>query len=445
MKEKIYCIGIGGIGLSGLAQILNEQGNEVSGSDMENSEILEEMRKKNMEIFIGHDENYLKNDVNRVIYSSAIPDTNPELQKAIRLGKKMQTFPQAVKEFTENLYTIAICGTHGKTTTTAFVSLALLAGEKDPTVIIGSKLKEFGNKGYRVGNGDFFVVEACEYKRNFLNYSPNIIVLTNLEAEHLDYFKDLEDYKNAFKEFIAKLPADGFLIANIDDANVIDVIKDFHGNLITFASNNHSADFILDENKIIKNENEFGTIELQIPGDFNKMNALCGLIVGQITNVDKSLVLEQFKEFTGTWRRFEILGELAGMKVISDYAHHPTAITKTLAAAKDKYPDKKICCIFQPHQYNRTKKFLPEFGKAFLSADIVIIPNIYKVRDKKEDIEAVSEDLLIEAIEKAGTKTFKIKEYSEIKEFLIHHKNEIDIIFVMGAGDIWHLGEYLLS
>jgi UDP-N-acetylmuramate--alanine ligase len=445
IKEKIHCIGIGGIGLSGLAQILNEQGNEVSGSDMEDSEILEGMRQKGMKVFIGHDEDYLSNDATRVIYSSAIPETNPELQKAIKLGKKMQTFPQAVKEFTENLYTIAICGTHGKTTTTALVSLALIAGDKDPTVIIGSKFKEFGNKGYHVGNGEMFVVEACEYKRNFLNYSPNIIVLTNLEAEHLDYFKGLEDYKNAFKEFIAKLPEDGFLIANIDDENVLDVIKAFKGNLITFASQNKDADFVINGDRVMKGQDEIGVIDLKVPGEFNKMNALCGLIVGETMGVNKGLVLEKFKEFSGTWRRFETLGDFIGIKIISDYAHHPTAISKTIAATKDKYPGKKICCIFQPHQYNRTKEFLSEFGESFKNVDIVIIPNIYQVRDKKEDIEAISEGLLIEVIASHGTKTFNIKEYSEIKDFLIQHKNEIDIVFIMGAGDIWHFGEYLFK
>jgi len=445
IKEKIHCIGIGGIGLSGLAQILDEQGNEVSGSDMEDSEILEGMRAKGMKISIGHDASYLADDVNRVIYSSAIPATNPELKKAIKLGKKLQTFPEAVKEFTENLYTIAICGTHGKTTTTAFVSLALLAGGEDPTVIIGSKLKEFGDKGYHVGEGDLFVVEACEYKRNFLNYSPNIIVLTNLEAEHLDYFKGLEDYKDAFREFIAKLPEDGFLIANIDDENVIDVISKFKGNLITFASQNKNADFVLDGNFVEKDGENIGEIILQIPGEFNKMNALCGLIVGEINSIDNLPILNKFRDFNGTWRRFEILGDFDGMKVISDYAHHPTAITKTIAATKNKYPGQKICCIFQPHQYNRTKEFLPEFGKSFQDADIVIIPNIYQVRDKQEDIDAISENLLVDAIKSHGTKTFNIKKYSEIKDFLSQHKNEIDIVFIMGAGDIWNFGEYLFK
>jgi UDP-N-acetylmuramate--alanine ligase len=428
MNKKIHLIGIGGIGLSGLAQILHEQGYKVSGSDKEQSDIINRMKEKGINIQIGHKKEFLPDKAIKVIYSSAIPDNNPELLKAKKLGIPIYTYAQAIKDFTENSYTIAICGTHGKTTVTAFAALALLAGDKDPTVIIGSALKEFGGQNYRLGKADYFVVEACEYKRNFLNYSPNIIILTNLEAEHLDYFKDLEDYKDAFKEFISKLPEDGFLIANGDDENVLDIINDCKAQVILFN----------------KDDERINELNLQIPGDFNKLNALCGIILGQILNIDREKILKVYSKFKGAWRRFEILGKFYNIIVICDYAHHPTAIKKTIDAAHEKYPNSRICCLFQPHQYNRTRNFINEFGESFKKAQTVILPNIYKVRDKKEDIEGVTLDDLAESIKKHGTEVVLKSDYDSIKQYIEDNKSKFDVLIIMGAGDIWKFGEYYL-
>ena len=428
MTKKIHLIGIGGIGMSGLAQILHERGNIITGSDIEESGLIQKMKDKGININIGHSDDNLANDTQKVIYSSAIPQNNPELIKAKELNLPLLSYAEAIKEFTHDSYTIAVAGTHGKTTVTALSALALIAGHKDPTVIIGSQLKEFDNQNYRLGSDDYFIVEACEYKRNFLNYSPNIIILTNIEAEHLDYFKDLKDYKNAFKEFISKLSEDGFIIANGDDENVLDIVKDADAQVILF----HDDDERLKQ------------IELQIPGDFNKLNALCALILGQILNIERKIILKEFAKFQGTWRRFEILGRFYNMTVISDYAHHPTAINETLKATLEKYPGSKICCIFQPHQYNRTKKFLNEFGQAFKKAKTVILPNIYEVRDKKEDIESIKPDDLAESIRNNGTQAVLKYEYEEIKKFLEDNKSEFDILLVMGAGDIWKFAEHYL-
>jgi len=444
-KEKIHCIGIGGIGLNGIAQILFDNGAEVSGSDIEESPIMDEMREKGMNIYIGHDEKYITKDLTKVIYTSAIPENNVELKKAKESGIPLYTFAQAVKDFSKDLYTIAVCGTHGKTTITAFCALTLLTGDKDPNVIIGSRLKEFNNASYRVGKGKYFVVEACEYKRNFLNFTPHIIILSNVEADHLDYFKDLEDYKSAYKEFIAKLPEDGFLIANADDPNIPDVIKNFKGNIVMFSEKDKNCDWYLKNNEIWKAGEKVGEINLAIPGDFNRLNALCGLILGQILNIDREKILEKYKSYTGAWRRFEYIGEFMDMKLISDYAHHPTAIKKTLEAAKEKFPKEKICCIYQPHQYNRTKHFLNEFAESFKNADIVIIPSIYKVRDTASDTESVSVEDLVNAIKNKGTDVHLISEYEDIREFLIQNRSKIDVVFIMGAGDIWTLGDYILK
>jgi len=441
-KEKIHCIGIGGIGLNGVAQILFDKGAIVTGSDIEDSPILEDMRKKGIKIYIGHDSKYITKDITRVIYTSAIPSDNPELKKAKELGIAIFTFAQAVKSIAGNMFTIAVCGTHGKTTITAMCALSLIAGDKDPTVIVGSKISEFGNASYKMGNGKYFLVEACEYKRNFLNYDPDIIIMSNIEA---DYFKDLEDYKNAYKEFIAKLPQDGFLITNADDENIKDIIKDYKGNLVLFSEKNKNCEWFISGNEIFKNNEKAGELSLQIPGNFNKLNALCAVILGQILNIDREKIIKNLAAYRGAWRRFEYIGDFFGVKVISDYAHHPTAITKTIKAAKEKYPDKKICVIYQPHQFNRTKHFINEFAEALKIPDITIIPSIYRVRDTKEDYMSISADDLVNLIKEKGGNAFLISEYGDIKEFIVQKRTEIDILFIMGAGDIWLLGNYLLK
>lgn len=444
-RKHIHCIGIGGIGLSGLAQILNEQGHIVSGSDMNASYLLDVMKKKGINIYIGHDANNIDDGTHMVIYSSAIPETNPELAYARKNNIEAITFSEAISDFTRDNYTIAVCGTHGKTTVTSMAALVMVAGKKDPTVVVGSQVKQLNNNNYRQGNGEIFLVEACEYKRNFLRYNPNIIILTNLEAEHLDYYKDLEDYKSAFKEFIEKLPENGYLIANIDDENVRDVIADQKTHIITFAMNNTDADYTIRDDKIYKGEKEKATLKLSIPGDFNKMNALAAYILGDVLGIKRETIIKTLNNFTGSWRRFDVIGTYNNVTVVNDYAHHPTAIKSTLKAAREHYPGKKICCIFQPHQYNRTKQFLHEFASSFKQANSVIIPNIYRVRDTKKDVASVSVDDFIKAVQEKGIKAMHLETYEQIKEYIKQNSDSIDIALIMGAGDIWKLGGYLVE
>ncbi len=443
--KRLHFIGIGGIGMSGLAQILNERGNIVSGSDMYASQITEDMKKRGIKIYIGHDESNLKKNIEKVVYSSAIPESNPELLKAKKLNMEMMTFPRAVGDFSKNMFTIAVCGTHGKTTVTSMAALALIAGDKDPTVIVGSNLKEFENSNHRLGKSDCFVVEACEYKRNFLNYNPKVIILNNVEADHLDYYKDLEDYKNAFVEFIQKLPKDGYLIANIDDANVLDVIKNYNGNLITFGSVNGKADWVLRGNKIEKAGEFVCEFNLSIPGSFNMMNALAVLALAQVLNVERERTIAALNNFKGAWRRFEFVGEFNNIGLISDYAHHPTEIINTIKAVRERYPDKKVCCIFQPHQYNRTKNLLNGFVDSLKEADTVIIPNIYKVRDTQKDAKSISAAGIVELIKEKGTKAYNLKTYKQIKDYLKKNTDQIEVAIIMGAGDIWEFGEYIMN
>jgi len=444
-KEYIHFVGIGGIGLSGLAQIFNEQGKIISGSDICESHLTERMREKGIKIDIGHSEANISSAVTKVIYSSAVPKSNPELEKAKKMGIPVVTFAEAIGGFTKDMFTIAVCGTHGKTTVTSMAALSLVAGDKDPMVIVGASIKELNNDNYRLGHGDYLLVEACEYKRNFLNYSPNIIVLTNIEVEHLDYYKNLDDYKSAFKEFIAKLSKNGYLIANVGDENVRDILKDYSGNLITFTSDESNADWLLRGNKIEKAGEFIGEFDLSIPGDFNMTNALAVLALGQLLHIDRGETISTLNKFTGAWRRFELIGEFNDIMLISDYAHHPTAIFNTIKATKEKYIGKKLACIFQPHQYNRTKNFLSDFAEAFRGADVVIVPNIYKVRDTQEDINSVSAKDLVDLINKKGVKSYNLKTYEQIKKYLKENPDHVDIVIIMGAGDIWELGDYLTN
>jgi len=451
---KIHCVGIGGIGLSGLARLLKAKGHTVTGSDIENSEILDELKEDDLEVFVGHNSKYITEDIDQIIYSTAVPLTNDELVRAKELNIKLLTYAEGLKEFTKDSYVIAITGTHGKTSTTAFSGLTFLDGLKDPTILVGSKMKDLDNKNCRIGESKYFIAEACEYQKNFLQFYPNVIILTNIEAEHLDYFQNLDNYKKAFVEFLSQLKPEGYVIANYEDENVCDVVKTTNNKVIYFASEffeHVKTDlWYLKEDKIFNYKSDSGEHEyvadlvLQVPGDFNKMNALAAFICAYEEGIDVNLITKSLQRYSGSWRRMEEIGDFSGVKVISDYGHHPTEIKVTLDALKEKYGASNICCVYQPHQFNRTKHFLKNFPDAFSGrTKFVIVPDIYKVRDEKDDVDSVSDDKLVELINESGTNAFHIHSYEKISDFIKDHKDEIDLIVIMGAGDIYKLAYFL--
>jgi len=424
----IHFVGIGGIGMSALARLYRARGEEVTGSDASDSPLLEALRDEGMGVFVGHSAFQVSTDVEVVIYSEAISLDNPELESARERGIPMKTYFEALGEITEEFKTIAVAGTHGKTTTTALIARLLMQSYRDPTVVIGTQMHELEGKNMRLGGGDWMVVEACEYRRSFLHLAPTMVVLTNIELDHLDYYKNFEDYLDAFKEFVSMIPEDGVLIGNGDDPNVRDVAESARCEVVFFDGDSP------DLNKL----------KLKVPGHHNRMNALAAFTVGLVIGGEEEAMLSALNSFTGTWRRFEFKGHFNGADVYDDYAHHPTEIRATLQAAREKYPDHRLVAVFQPHQHSRTKHFLEEFAQAFDGADEVVIPNIYKVRDTEEDVKAVSVERFVSTLQKNHD---MVKNGEGLEKTIGYLKETIgpnDLVLVMGAGDVWKVADGLL-
>lgn len=430
-SKHIHFIGIGGIGISALAFLSLSRGKTVTGSDGTPSALLDDLIKEGAKIFIGHDAAHINEQTDFVIFTEAInKETNPEYLEARRRTIPMMSYFQAIGELSKNYKTIAVAGTHGKTTTTTMLGLAMIEAGLDPLVIVGTKVPQFNNRNIRIperkqseaiGN-NWLIVEACEYRRSFLSINPFGLVLTNCEAEHLDYYKDEADYKNAFKEFSAKVPEEGFIVYNATDKNLNEV----------------TADSGARQFPVIPKEVADLNLKLQVPGKFNEMNATQALTAASLAGADLSKVRKALENFKGTWRRMEIKGEKNGILVMDDYGHHPTEVRATLGALKEKYPDRRLICAFQPHQYSRTYQLLEEFKTAFDSADQVIVPNIYEARDTEEDKEKIDAEKFVAALKHpnaiyAGDFAGALKALKEAKSG--------DLIITMGAGNVCEIAD----
>jgi UDP-N-acetylmuramate--alanine ligase len=458
---KIHFIGIGGIGVSALARYYLEKGHEISGSDLVSSEITDALKNKGAKIFIGkHKAENVPKNVDLVIYSPAVQKTNPEFGHAMSkqlkavytrqaTSDKPQTmsYPQVLGELTKKYFTIAISGTHGKSTATAMVALILIKAGFDPTVIVGTKVKEFKDSNCRVGKSQYLVIEADEHFASFLNYWPKIIVLTALEADHLDYYKNFKNYILAFKKFISHLPKDGILIANKDDKNIQKLLKPKKKAFSTIVAN--TIYFSLRQ----KETEKFKKI-LKIPGEHNISNALATLAVARILKIPDKISFKALSEFRGSWRRFEIIeADLRGSKrgktrkltLINDYGHHPTQIRVTLRAAREKYPKKKIWVVFQPHQYQRTYYLFNDFVKVFKKApvDKIIITDIFDVagREEKEIKKKVSSEKLVKAINRK--ETIYISSIEKAANYLKKNLQGKEVVIIMGAGNVYKLVDLL--
>lgn len=428
---KIHFIGIGGIGVSALAKYCLEKGYQVSGSDLVFSEITETLKKLGVKIFIGkHKEKNLAEDVYLVIYSPAVKPNNPELKEAKKLKIKYLSYPEALGELTKKYFTIAVSGTHGKSTTATMIGLLLAKAGLDPTVIIGTKLKEFGDSNCRVGKSQYLVIEADEHMASFLNYWPKIIVLTTIEADHLDYYKNLGNILKTFKEYIGHLPKDGVLIANGDDKNIPHILP-------TLTDRGWTSIYSLKQREVKKLKKI-----LKVPGEYNVSNALAALAVARALKIPDKISFKALSEYRGSWRRFEITKILKPKPytLISDYGHHPTEIKVTLKAAREKFPRKKIWCVFQPHQYQRTFYLFKDFVKVFSNAPIdkLIITDIYDVagRERGKIKEKISAKKLIKAINNPWA-IYLPKE--EIVRCLKKNLRGGEVVIIMGAGDIYKL------
>lgn len=440
--KNIHFVGIGGIGMSAIAEILLNQGFSVSGSDLQQSDNTDYLETKGAKIMIGHrPENIAGAEV--VVYSSAVhPNDNPETAEAIRTGVPILRRAEMLSEVSRLKYTLAIAGTHGKTTTTSMAGLTLMTANIDPTVIVGGKLKELGGTNARLGNGDWIIVEADEYDRSFLQLSPAIAIINNIEADHLDIYEDLDDIKRTFVEFANKVPFYGFVAACIDDDGVKDILSEIKKKIITFGLS-RNADVRATNLSYAQRYTEFdlyffgekaGRIKINVPGEHNVRNALGAIVVAHELRADFETISKGISEFHGVYRRFEILNDDDKLVLIDDYAHHPTEITATLQAARDGW-DRRIICIFQPHTYTRTRDLYKDFAKSFDEADILIVTDVYPARETP--IEGIDGRLIADTATQYGHKNVL---YIENKDDVIPELESIlkhgDVVITMGAGDI---------
>lgn len=421
--------------MSALARMFLGEGKQVSGSDRASSLVTEELEKLGVKIFYQQVAENIAPDIDLVVYTIAIPEDNPELVTARVKGIMCLTYPQALGLISAEKYTIAIAGTHGKTTTTAMVAEMMSAAKLSPTVVVGSLLKNkntdgtfSGGTNFIAGDSEYLVVEACEYQRSFLNLSPKIAVITNIDNDHLDYYKDFADIQSAFAEFVARVPADGFVVCDQSDSRLVPVLDQTQATII-------------DYKKFLEKVSAFG---LTVPGQHNLLNASAALAVGEILQTDEKVALEALRDFAGTWRRFEFKGETeTGALVYDDYAHHPTELEATLSGAREFMAERemtgKLIAVFQPHLYSRTKILQEDFAEKLALADEIILAPIYAAREPADP--TISSEILAEAITTKNPNVRALAGFAEIVEVLKTEAGEGDLIMTIGAGDIYKVGE----
>lgn len=428
--KKAHFIGIGGIGVSAIARMFILEGKQVSGSDISQSETTKELEKLGAKILIGQsEEQALKifgvnaananeghaENIDLVIYTVAISETNPELKKARAKNIPTLSYPEVLGLISKEKFTIAVAGTHGKTTTTAMIATAMIDEKLEPTVVVGSLLKD-QKSNFIAGKSNYFVVEACEYKRSFLNLNPNILVITNIDDDHLDYYGNLAGVQKGFREMAEKLGTDDFLVCNPGDPKVKPVTEGLPCTVFDYTSIEKKP-------------------KLRIPGEHNVQNAKAALVALGIVGITESQALKSLSSFAGTWRRFDYKGKTkAGTLIYDDYAHHPAEIRATLEGAREFFKKRKIIVVFQPHLYSRTKEHLEEFAEAFKDAGTVILAPIYAAREPED--KSISSEILAKKIRLSKENVIALKDFDAISNFLKESLEPTDILITMGAGDI---------
>ncbi len=495
--KKVYFLGIGGIGISAIARMFLLEGKTVFGSDVSESLVTEELRKAGAEITIGQDINLIPEDTDLVVYTIAVPHFHPDFFNEVKMkfekkqvvsqkdtlmpcpccasrvisnlghyeicevcrweddpiqsnepdyvggankeslnkvknlwfenvGKKVISYPEILEIISKDKYTIAVSGTHGKTTTTAMIAKVMIDAGLDPTVIVGSMMKPY-KSNFAPGKSKYLVVEACEYKKSFLNIHPTIAVVTNIEADHLDFYKDIDEIEKSFQEFSTRAE---FIVSDFSDERLKSILDNKKAQLL------NSSPYFNEE------------LEVGVPGIHNRKNASMALVVADFLNIPKESALKSIKEFSGTWRRFDYKGVMSlhtGEEAIvyDDYAHHPSEIKATIQAMREKYPDKKVVAVFQPHLFSRTKDLFGDFVIELSKADKVILLPIYKARENDDG--TISSDMLAEEIKKTNTNVLSLKTFEEVKEELFKSTDKDSVVLVMGAGDISELSESILN
>ena len=472
---KVYFVGIGGISMSGLAVILKRAGFDVSGSDRDRSEVTENLEKEGIKVFYGQKSENVTADIDVAILTAAIRPDNPEYKQIEALNIPKLTRAELLGQLMRNYGTsIAISGTHGKTTTTSMISEILLAEDADPTISVGGMLPSIGGN-IRVGGRDYFVTEACEYTNSFLSLFPDIALILNVEEDHLDFFKDLDDIRASFRKFADLVPENGTLIINSHIENIKYFTEGLKCKVLTFgltengslssgassAEKTGTSEFAVKTapdytaanitkdalgnptfDVIVKGEKAF-TVKLSVPGDHNILNALAACAFADAAGIDRTVTAAALEKFEGTDRRFQKKGKIAGgVTLIDDYAHHPTEIRATMKAALS-IEKKTLWVVFQPHTYTRTKAFFDDFADALSLADKVVLADIYAARET--DTLGISSKLLAEALAERGTESYYFPSFEEIEKFLLKNCQEGDVLITMGAGDVYKIGDSLLG
>lgn len=447
--SHVHFIGIGGISMSGLAEILLVEGYNVSGSDMNSSLIINKLESQGAKIYIGHSAENI-NDSDLVVYTDAISSNNVELIEAKKMGIETVDRGTFLGKLMKNYErSIAVSGTHGKTTTTSMVATILNKTKLDPTILLGGELDVIDGN-VKIGSNNLVLAEACEYKGNILKYQPTMAIILNMEEDHLDYFKNIDHIVNTFKQYASKIEKDGYLVINIDDENSQKVIDSSKCNIITFGINKKAdytaenisyskegyAKFVLN----IKNTKKY-LVTLNVMGIHNIYNALAAIAACHTYGISVEYSIDSIKDYIGTHRRLETKGCINGVKIIDDYAHHPTAIKLSLKALKGTTKN-KLWCVFQPHTYSRTKLLLDKFADSFYQADKVIITDIYAAREIDTGI--IHSVNLVELLKEKGVDAIYIESFENIKNYLLSNMEKGDVIVTMGAGNINKLGEMIL-
>jgi UDP-N-acetylmuramate--alanine ligase len=415
----VHCIGIGGIGVSAIARMLRLQGKKVTGSDTSSSPMTVAVRKLGIRVFSGHKASHVGH-ADLVVYTKAIPENNPELRAARRRSIPTLSYAEMLGAISRDRYTVAIAGTHGKTTTTAMIGHIVKRAGLNPTIIVGGVLKD-GGTNFIPGKGKYFIVEACEYKKSFLDLNPRIVVITNIDNDHLDYYKNIGNVRRAFGAFVEKLPPDGYLVCDPRDANVRPVARRTRARVVRYSHIPLRA-------------------RLWVEGAHNRKNAQAALAVAQILGIPRGAAVRALRSFHGVGRRFEYKGTWKGVRFYDDYAHHPTEVRATLRAAREHFGVRtKIWCVFQPHLYSRTRLLMKDFAKSFRDANEVLLADIYAAREKND--RTTNSRRLAEAM-RSHTPAHYLGTFSAIASFLRTRVKKGDVVITMGAGEayqVWDL------
>ncbi len=450
--RRIHFVGIGGAGMSGIAEVLSDYDLEVSGCDLALGPVTERLEKLGVQVAEGHSPDHLA-DVDLVVKSSAVADDNPELVAARERNITVVRRAEMLGELMRLKYGIAIAGTHGKTTTTSLIGAVLTEAGLDPTVLVGGRLRVSGT-GARLGRSDYLVAEADEYDRSFLRLQPIIAVVTSIDSDHLDTYLDLDEIRAAFVDFAAKVPFFGEVVLCLDDANIQGILPELaEHRLVTYGLSPQADLTAVDlrpENGgtrfAIEGEDgePLGEVLLPMPGEHNVCNALAAVAVGRALGLEQATVAAALAGFKGVHRRFEKLGSWRGATVVDDYAHHPTEVAATLKAARQVFPKARVLAVFQPHLYSRTRDLAEEFGRALLGADEAVVTDIYASRE--EPLPGVGAELIVEAAVRSGHRHVGLcPDWRRAGEQLAGRVREGDVLLTMGAGDIYRLAERLVA